>query len=53
MSEEQKLLRVKMSVIIDIELIKWIEEQRRKQKFRNESHAVEYALLQLMKQEKE
>lgn len=41
-----------MSVTIDIELIHWIEEQIKKQKFRNKSHAVEYALLKLKESER-
>lgn len=46
MSEEQPL-RAKMSVTIDIKLIHWIEEEIKKQRFRNKSHAVEYALIKL------
>jgi Arc/MetJ-type ribon-helix-helix transcriptional regulator len=41
-----------MSVTIDVELIKWIEQQVTKQKFRNKSHAVEYALVKLKESEK-
>jgi Arc/MetJ-type ribon-helix-helix transcriptional regulator len=49
---EVKVLRSKMSVTIDVELIKWIEQQVTKQKFRNKSHAVEYALVKLKESEK-
>ena len=45
-------LRSKMSVTIDVELIKWIEQQVKKQRFRNKSHAVEYALVKLKESEK-
>jgi len=45
-------LRAKMSVTIDIELIHWVEEQITKQRFRNKSHAVEYALLRLKESER-
>ncbi len=41
-----------MSVTIDAELIKWVEQQIKKQKFRNKSHAVEYALIKLKENEK-
>ena len=49
---EVKVLRSKMSVTIDMELIKWIEQQIKKQKFRNKSHAVEYALVKLKESER-
>jgi len=49
---EVKALRSKMSVTIDVELIKWIEQQIKKQKFRNKSHAVEYALVKLKESER-
>lgn len=49
---EVKVLRSKMSVTIDVELIKWIEQQIKKQKFRNKSHAVEYALVKLKESER-
>ena len=45
-------MRAKMSVTIDIELIHWVEEQITKQRFRNKSHAVEYALLRLKESER-
>jgi Arc/MetJ-type ribon-helix-helix transcriptional regulator len=44
---EEQPLRAKMSVTIDINLIHWVEEQIKKQRFRNKSHAVEYALIKL------
>jgi Arc/MetJ-type ribon-helix-helix transcriptional regulator len=49
---EVKVLRAKMSVTIDVELIKWVEQQIKKQKFRNKSHAVEYALIKLKETER-
>jgi Arc/MetJ-type ribon-helix-helix transcriptional regulator len=49
---EDNDLRSKMSVTIDVELIKWIEQQVKKQRFRNKSHAVEYALVKLKESEK-
>lgn len=49
---EDNDLRSKMSVTIDVELIKWIEQQVKKQRFRNKSHAVEYALVKLKENEK-
>jgi Arc/MetJ-type ribon-helix-helix transcriptional regulator len=49
---EVNVLRSKMSVTIDVELIRWIEQQVKKQKFRNKSHAVEYALVKLKESER-
>lgn len=44
---EEQTLRAKMSVTINTVLIHWVEQQVAKQKFRNKSHAVEYALIKL------
>jgi len=42
-------MKAKISVSIDTELVKWIENQVATQKFRNKSHVVEVALLNLKK----
>jgi Arc/MetJ-type ribon-helix-helix transcriptional regulator len=43
-------MRTKLSVTIDSELIKWVEKQIEKKVFRSKSHALEYALSQLIKE---
>lgn len=52
MSEtEMKRVRVFATIREDVE--QWIQREVEEGRFRNRSHAIEYALLQLMKQEKE
>ena len=41
----------KVTVSIDEELFKWIEEQIKEKRFAGISHAIEYALFKLMKEE--
>lgn len=36
--------KVKLSITIDEELIKWLDSQIKKKKFANRSHGFEYAL---------
>lgn len=45
-------MRVKMSVTIDQELMKWVDERIKKRIFRNRSHALEYALAELIERRK-
>jgi len=42
-------MRVKISVTIDEELIKWAKEMVKTRKYRSVSHVIEYALDQLRK----
>jgi Arc/MetJ-type ribon-helix-helix transcriptional regulator len=44
--------KLKTSVSLDEELLKWIERKIKEKKFTSVSHAVEYALEQLRNQEK-
>lgn len=51
MSEtEMKRVRVFATIKEDVE--KWIQKEVEEGRFRNRSHAIEYALIQLMKKEK-
>ncbi len=38
------LAKVKVSVTIDRELVRWVEGQVKAKRFRNRSHAIEWAL---------
>jgi len=46
------MVRAKMSVTIDEELVKWIDEQIRRRRFRNRSHALEWALARVIEEER-
>jgi Arc/MetJ-type ribon-helix-helix transcriptional regulator len=51
MSEtEMKRVRVFSTIREDVE--QWVQKEVEKGRFRNRSHAIEYALLQLMEKEK-
>lgn len=41
--------KIKTSIALDEELIKWIDSQIKTRRFANRTHAVEYALEQLRK----
>lgn len=47
---EMKRVRVFATIREDVE--KWVQKEVESGKFRNRSHAIEYALLQLMQNEK-
>ena len=42
-------MKEKMSVTVELDLVKWVDEQVETQRFRNRSHAVEVALMNLRK----
>ena len=46
------MVRRKIAVSIDQELVKWIDMQVESKRFRNRSHAVEWALAKLREEEK-
>ena len=46
------MVRVKVTATIDNELIEWIDKEVESRRFRNRSHAIEYAIAEL-KQKKE
>jgi len=43
--------KTKITVSLDKELLKWVDERIREKKFGSRSHAVEYALYRLMRSE--
>ena len=46
------IMKSKMSVTVDRQIVEWIDEQVRTQRFRNRSHAVELALMKFIQAEK-
>jgi len=44
--------KVKTSIALDEELLKWIDSQVKIKRFANRTHAIEYALEQLRRSEK-
>jgi Arc/MetJ-type ribon-helix-helix transcriptional regulator len=42
--------KIKTSISLDQETLKWMDEQIQTKKFRNRSHVIEYAIEQLKKQ---
>ena len=46
------LPKMKLSVTVDADLVKWIDSQIKKKKFANRSHGFEYAVSQLKEKEK-
>ena len=51
LEEDISMGKRKVTVSIDEELFKWIEEQIKEKRFAGISHAIEYALFKLMKEE--
>ena len=47
-----QVMKAKMSVTVEKNLVAWIDSQVKTQKFRNRSHAVEVALMQYVINEK-
>jgi len=43
--------KIKTSISLDQETLKWMDKQIETKKFRNRSHIIEYAIEQLKKQE--
>jgi Arc/MetJ-type ribon-helix-helix transcriptional regulator len=50
---EATMPRKRIFATIREDIEEWIQKEIESSRFRNRSHAIEYALLQLMKQEKE
>ncbi len=46
------MTKIKTSIALDEELIKWVDMQIEKKRFANRTHAIEYALQQLVDNEK-
>ena len=47
------MIRTKVSVTIDREFVQWIDEQIKTRRFRNRSHAIEWALVKIVGGNKE
>jgi Arc/MetJ-type ribon-helix-helix transcriptional regulator len=45
--------RVRVFATVREDVIKWVDKQVEKARFRNRSHAIEYSLIKLMEKEKE
>jgi len=45
-------MKSKISVTVDKQIVDWIDEQIKTQRFRNRSHAVELALMKFIQAEK-
>jgi Arc/MetJ-type ribon-helix-helix transcriptional regulator len=46
------MTKVKTSIALDVDLLKWVDLQIEKKRFANRTHAIEYALQQLVESEK-
>ena len=49
----ESMPKQKVTITVEKTLITWIDEQIGKYRFRNTSHAFEYAVAELIRQEKE
>jgi len=49
---EREMPRIRVFATIREDVIKWVDQQVDKARFRNRSHAIEYALIKLMETEK-
>lgn len=47
-----EMVKQRLQVTVREDIVKWIDQQVEKLRFANRSHAIEYALLQLMQEEK-
>lgn len=52
MSTDNDVVRVKKTVTLPEDVIKWLEREIEERRFSNISHGIEFALYQLMKTEK-
>jgi Arc/MetJ-type ribon-helix-helix transcriptional regulator len=52
MLEGRKMKRVRVFTTLREDVEQWIQKEVEKGRFRNRSHAIEYGLLQLMKEDK-
>lgn len=48
-----EVMRLKKTVTLPKDVVDWLKEQIKERKFSNLSHGLEYAVYQLMKEEKE
>jgi Arc/MetJ-type ribon-helix-helix transcriptional regulator len=52
MSESVEMAKVRLQVTVREDIVKWIDQQIEKLRFASRSHAIEYALSQLIENEK-
>mgnify|MGYP001024338094 CR=1 FL=1 len=52
MSELVEMAKVRLQVTVREDIVKWMDQQIEKLRFASRSHAIEYALLQLIETEK-
>jgi len=45
------MVRMKVTATIDNELVEWLDREVEKRRFRNRSHAIEYAIAKLKESE--
>jgi len=50
--EAHRLVKSNTSVYMDRDLLRWIDEKIKERVYRNRSHAVEYAVAQLVKNDR-
>lgn len=53
MNELVEVSKIRLQVTVREEMVTWIDQQVEKLRFANRSHAIEYALAQVMEKEKE
>lgn len=46
------MAKIKTSIALDEDLLKWVDKQIEKRRFANRTHAIEFALQQLIEDEK-
>ena len=49
---EKEMPRIRVFATIREDVLKWVDQQVDRARFRNRSHAIEYALIKLMESEK-
>lgn len=52
MAELDDMAKARLQVTVREDIVKWIDKEVRKARFASRSHAIEFALLQLMEKEK-
>ena len=52
MEVEEEMPRIRVFATIREDVLNWVDEQVERARFRNRSHAIEYALIKLMETEK-
>lgn len=52
MSGLEEMTKIRLQVTVREDIVKWIDQQVEKLRFANRSHAIEYALAQVMEKER-